>query len=92
MTSSLQGACSSALLAFESIRLFLSVDWYLMPAFAGDYTADIFNASKRYRLHNQKGVPLSDSELREIVQASDSLGSVVILKTKSHPSEFILLM
>ena len=41
-------------------------------AFQGDYTADLFNASKRYKLQYQKQVALADSELREERDAGDS--------------------
>ena len=41
-------------------------------AFQGSYTADLYNASKRYRVQFQKGVALADSECREIQDVSDS--------------------
>ena len=35
-------------------------------AFNGEYSVDIFNAAKRYKMQYQKGVALADSELREV--------------------------
>jgi hypothetical protein len=42
-----------------------------MP-YVGNYAANMFNASKRYRMQFQKAVPLSSNELIEIQDVSDS--------------------
>lgn len=44
----------------------------MSTAFVGNYTASLFNASKRYRMKNQKSVPLADVELVEIQDVSDT--------------------
>ena len=41
-------------------------------SYQGDYTSDLFNVNKRYRLMYQKSVALGDAELREERDQSDS--------------------
>jgi hypothetical protein len=56
-------------------------------SFAGNYENSMFNPAKRYRMHFQKGVPLSSNELEEVQEVSDSYIRQLI--TSNFPSQLV---
>ena len=58
----------------------------MSAAFVGNYTPDLYNASKRYRMQFQKGVALADSELREIQAVEDNYVKQLIANTFTRGS------
>lgn len=56
-------------------------------SFAGNYENSMFNPAKRYRMHFQKGVPLSSNELEEVQEVSDLYIRQLI--TNNFPSRLV---
>lgn len=56
-------------------------------SFAGNYENSMFDPAKRYRMHFQKGVPLSSNELEEVQEVSDSYIRQLI--TNNFPSQLV---